>query len=66
MPSQKKSVVVPVYVDLANVFKGLNKYESDVKEKNKAQRKLAARRAIENHFEKKQLEENLNEFWEGI
>ena len=58
--------VLPAHVDLANVFMDLNKRTSTIKEKSSAQRRLAARRGIEAHYEKKQLEENLKEFWEDI
>ncbi|MFT7373591.1 MAG: hypothetical protein ACI9T9_002291 [Oleiphilaceae bacterium] len=66
MQNHNNSLVAPVHVDLVNVFMDLNKHESSLKEKNKAQRKLAARRGIEQHYEKKQLEKSLKEFWEDI
>lgn len=64
MQNHKESAVAPIHVDLAHIFMDLNKQESNRTEKNKAQRKLAARRGIEQHYEKKQLEAALKEFWE--
>jgi hypothetical protein len=66
MQNHNNTVVAPAQVDLVDIFMDLNKQDSNVKEKNKAQRKLAARRGIEQHYEKKQLEAALKEFWEDI
>lgn len=66
MQNHNKTVVAPAQVDLVNVFMDLNKQESNIKEKNKTQRKLAARRGIEQHYEQRQLEAALKEFWEDI
>ncbi|MFD2230111.1 PA3496 family putative envelope integrity protein [Alkalimarinus sediminis] len=66
MQSDNNSIVAPVQIDLVDIFMDLNKQESNIKEQNKAQRKLAARRGIEQHYEKKQLEAALKEFWEEV
>ncbi len=55
-----------VQVDLADIFMDLNKQESKMKEKDKAKRRLAARRGIEQHYENKQLQSALKEFWEDF
>ncbi len=52
-----------VQSQLLEIFMDLNQYEENIKDKAKAQRKLAARRAIEQHFEKRQLERELEDYW---
>ncbi|ARU58785.1 hypothetical protein OLMES_4796 [Oleiphilus messinensis] len=58
------TTVEAVQSELLEIFNDLHTYEENVKDKASAQRKLAARRAIEQHFERKKLESDINEFWD--
>jgi hypothetical protein len=66
MLNVNNTVVEALNVDLANVFMDLNKQESSAKERSKAQKKLAARRGIEQHYEQKQLHAAIKDFWEDF
>ena len=59
-PSQQ---TVHLQTELLEIFMDLTQYEENIKDKAKGQRKLAARRAIEQHFEKRQLERELEDYW---
>ena len=55
-----------IQIDFMNIFYDLHKQETDNKKKKSAQYKLAARRAIEIHNEKRLLEERLKNSWEEV
>lgn len=61
--SQSTRVVESVQSEILDIFCDLSKFEEKSKDKAKAERKLAARRAIEQHFEKKRLEEDISDAW---
>lgn len=49
--------------ELLDIFGDMHRLESNHKDKASAQRKLAARRAIEQHFELKELEKQISDCW---
>ncbi|WP_250655400.1 PA3496 family putative envelope integrity protein [Alkalimarinus coralli] len=65
MNNNNNAVVESTKSQLVELFMDFNKLEPKVKEKEKStpQQKLAARRAIEQHFEKKRLEQDLEDYW---
>ncbi|MCG8612426.1 MAG: hypothetical protein MI864_18065 [Pseudomonadales bacterium] len=58
------TTVEAVQSELLEIFNDLHTYEESVKDKASAQRKLAARRAIEQHFERKKLQSDIKDFWD--
>lgn len=52
-----------VQAELLDIFMHLHSNESRHRDKNAAKRRLAARRAIEDHFERRQLERELRDYW---
>lgn len=52
-----------VQTELLDIFCDLSKYEQKNKDKALNERKFAARRAIEQHFEKKKLEYDICDAW---
>lgn len=52
-----------VQAELLDIFVDMHKNDVDHKDKASSQRKLAARRAIEQHFERRQLEKQISDWW---
>lgn len=52
-----------VHSEIFEIFMDLNQYDKRAKDQAAAQRRLAARRAIEQHYEKKKLEEAISDYW---
>jgi len=65
MNNNNNAVVQSTKTQLVELFMDFNKLDSKAKTKEKStpQQKLAARRAIEQHFEKKRLEHDLEDYW---
>lgn len=69
MNNNNNAVVESTKTQLVELFMDLNKLESKTKtkaktkEKSSPQQKLAARRAIEQHLEKKRLAHDLEDYW---
>ncbi len=67
MNNNNNAVVQSTKTQLVELFMDFNKLDSKAKvktkEKSTPQQKLAARRAIEQHFEKKRLEHDLEDYW---
>jgi len=55
-----------IQVDFMDIAHDLHQTRSESKKKDKARRLAEARRAIEAHQEKKQLEAALKEWWEEL
>jgi hypothetical protein len=53
-------------IDFMDVYFELHQHDSELKKKTKARKKFEARRGIEEHQEKKQLQEALNDWWDDI
>ncbi|WP_097459218.1 PA3496 family putative envelope integrity protein [Mangrovitalea sediminis] len=52
-----------VQAELLDIFMDLHSDEARNRDKSAAKRRLAARRAIEQHFERKELERQINDYW---
>jgi hypothetical protein len=65
MNNNNNAVVQSTKTQLVELFMDFNKLGSKTKTKEKStpQQKLAARRAIEQHFEKKRLKHDLEDYW---
>lgn len=55
--------VESVQAEILSIFDHLQRDEMRDRERASAKRKLAARRAIEQHFERKALEESIRDGW---
>lgn len=60
---QNNNAVETVKTDLAKLIMESNSSTSKQRVKASAERKLATRRAIEDHFEQRQLEKELDDYW---
>ncbi|MFD2231236.1 PA3496 family putative envelope integrity protein [Alkalimarinus sediminis] len=65
MNNNNNAVVQSTKNQLVELFMDINKLDTKAKTKEKStpQQKLAARRAIEQHFEKKRLQHDLDDYW---
>ena len=64
MPTaQTVQSIQSVQAELLDIFGDMHRHAVDHKDKASAQRKLAARRAIEQHFEKRELEKQIRDCW---
>lgn len=52
-----------VQAELLDIFGDMHRHDVDNKDKASSQRKLAARRAIEQHFERRELERQISDCW---
>lgn len=52
-----------VQAELLDIFGDIHRHDCNNKDKAKARRRLAARRAIEQHFERRELEKQISECW---
>ncbi|MFE8070015.1 hypothetical protein QQM79_03060 [Marinobacteraceae bacterium S3BR75-40.1] len=55
--------VEAVQAEILDIFMDLKQYEEHSKLKAASKRRLAARRAIEQHYERKQLERAIEDYW---
>lgn len=55
-----------IRTDFMDVYFEIHQQETETKKKSKAKKKFEARRAIEEHQEKKQLQEVLKDWWDDI
>ncbi|MDX5300425.1 MAG: hypothetical protein LPK85_15895 [Gammaproteobacteria bacterium] len=62
-PQSNEAVKLAVQAELLEAFSDLHTQESRIRERQKAQRQLAARRAIEQHYERKRLEHSIKDPW---
>lgn len=64
MPTaQTTQSIQSVQAELLDIFGDMHRQTSDFKDKASSQRKLAARRAIEQHFERRELEKQIADCW---
>jgi len=64
MQTDNQQPVEAVQAEILDIFMDLQQYEENQRERTAARRRLAARRAIEQHYERKRLEEQIGEGWE--
>lgn len=62
--AQGEQVKEHVQAELLDIFMDLHSHESRDRERARAQRRLEARRAIEQYRERKELEAQLRDGWE--
>lgn len=63
MQTSQTSQVENIQSELLDAFMDVTNNESRHRDREVAQRRLAARRAIEAHFEQKALEPHLHDYW---
>ncbi|MAL97450.1 PA3496 family putative envelope integrity protein [Hydrocarboniclastica marina] len=61
--AQTVQSIQSVQAELLDIFGDMHRHDADYKDKAVAQRRLAARRAIEQHFERRQLEKQISDCW---
>ena len=52
-----------VQAELLDIFGDIHRHATNNKDKASSQRRLAARRAIEQHFERRELERQIKDCW---
>lgn len=63
MNNNNNAHVETAQAELVDIFMDFSEFDFKTKDKSTAQQRLAARRAIEQHFEKKRLEHDIQDYW---
>lgn len=61
--AQSNHATQSLQAELLDIFGHIQRQSSSSKDKASSQRKLAARRAIEQHFERRELEKQISDCW---
>jgi len=63
---EQENSLEAIHLDFMDIAHELHQKQSESKKKDRAKRRSQARRAIEDHQEKKRLEAELKEWWDDL